>query len=104
MKKIITAFTLFIFSSISYSVKAQEPPPKTTGKVSHEFKKTGCGTVVIIENPAETPIILIPRTPLPKKLDKNGMMITFNYKTLRTPNPRGCEKGRPAELSDVQKK
>ncbi len=91
------------------SVFSQEAPkdatPKTIGKVSHQYKKGGCASVIVIQNlPPEEPIVLIPKTPLPKKLDKEGMEIRFNYRKLRMPNPKGCEKGIPAELSDIQKK
>ena len=105
MRKIF--FFIILFFSLQLS--SQEPPkdagPKYTGKVSHQYKKKGCSSVVIIQSdpPAES-LVLIPKTALPKKLDKEGMIITFNYRRLRMPNPKGCETGMPAELSNIQKK
>ena len=107
IKKIIS-ISVFVFGFLCV-VNAQEPPkdsePKHSGKVSHQYKKAGCSSVIIIKRtPPEEDLVLIPKTPLPKKLDKEGMELKFNYRVLRMPNPKGCEKGQPAELSDIQKK
>ncbi len=78
-------------------------PPKHNGKVSHQFKAKGCASVIIIKQ-VEGDIILIPKTPLPKALDKNNLEIKFDYRILRMPNPKGCEKGQPAEITNCSKK
>lgn len=72
----------------------------TTGKVSHMYKDKGCNTVVIVSEE----LVLIPKDPLPKELDVDGLEIKFNYHSLKMPQPAGCEKGIPAELSDISKK
>jgi hypothetical protein len=99
-----------IFFLTTSSFYAQEPGkttepavPKTLGKVSHQFRGEGCFTVIIIKQPGND-IILIPKNPLPKKFDKNGLEIKFEYRLLRMPNPKGCEKGRPAEITNISKK
>ena len=104
MKKILsTLILLFLCTNYFSQEAAKETSPKTVGKVSHQFKKTGCSTVIIIKNTAPMEdVILIPKTALPKKWDKDGLEISFLYKPLRMPNPKGCEKGIPAELSNIQ--
>ncbi|MGZ4097662.1 MAG: hypothetical protein ACXVNM_02210 [Bacteroidia bacterium] len=101
MKKtiaIVFFLGLFLFS---YS-QNQVDTLKTAGKVSHEFKKSGCRTVIILQS--DPAVILIPREKLPKAFDKNGLIIFFNYRRLRTPNPIGCVKGVPAEITNISKK
>ena len=79
--------------------------PKTTGKVSHQYKATGCATVVIIKiEGEENPGILIPSTKLPDGLDVDGKEIMFDYRTLKMPNPPGCTVGIPAELTNIKSK
>src|SRR5258708_782753 len=75
---------------------------KTKGKVSHEYLLKGCPTIIIvkIEN-QESPLILIPRIPLQKEFDKEGLEISFNYHLLKMRTPEGCEKGIPAEITEV---
>ena len=75
---------------------------KTIGKVSHQYRETGCPTVVIIMT-VENPIILIPKDKLPAELDVDSQEISFYYKPLKMPQPKGCIKGMPAELKDVEK-
>jgi len=78
---------------------------KTAGRVSHQFRTTGCATIIIVKTKdTANPIILIPRDPLPHELDVNGLEISFNYHTLRIPQPPGCDKGIPANISDLKKK
>lgn len=76
---------------------------KTIGKVSHQFRVTGCSTVIVVEG-ITPPLILIPKNKLPDKLDENGLEISFNYKKLKMPQPVGCSKGSPAELTDITNK
>lgn len=76
-----------------------------TGKVSHQFRATGCSTVVIVYKAnEENPITLIPRQKLPEQFDVDGMEINFNYHPLKMPNPSGCKKGFPADLLNIHKK
>jgi len=77
--------------------------PKTMGKVSHQYRESGCATVIIVQN-GEEPLTLIPKEPLPAVLDVDGMKITFDYRLLRMPNPKGCATGIPAEITNVSKK
>lgn len=77
--------------------------PKTTGKVSHQYRADGCSTVVLVVK-GENTITLIPIQKLPESLDVDGLEITFNYHTLKVPQPKGCLKGIPASLKEVEKK
>lgn len=76
---------------------------KTIGKVSHEYRVTGCATVIVVAG-AIKPLILIPKNKLSTDIDVDGLEISFNYRTLKIPQPAGCTKGIPAELMDVAKK
>ncbi|MES2286508.1 MAG: hypothetical protein V4547_12540 [Bacteroidota bacterium] len=77
--------------------------PKTIGKVSHEYRSTGCSTVIIIADDINS-TILIPKNKLAENIDVDGLEITFYYRKLRMPQPVGCTKGIPAELTDITKK
>lgn len=74
----------------------------TTGTVSHQFRETGCATVVIISGEEE--ITLIPMSGLPDELNVDGKIILFDYTTSRMPQPEGCMKGLPAMLTNVSEK
>lgn len=75
----------------------------TRGKVSHQFRKSGCATVIIVKgNNGEEELVLIPKDALKKEIDMDGMIIYFNYHPLKMPNPPGCVKGMPAEITDVE--
>jgi hypothetical protein len=88
---------------VSTSIQVAETP-KTTGKVSHQFRPGGCATVIIVDtgNP-NNPLILIPKSSL-NEFDKDGLEISFTYRKLRMPNPPGCIKGSPVDISDITKK
>jgi hypothetical protein len=77
----------------------------THGKVSHQYQKTGCATVIVVqsENPEEA-LVLIPKDILSFEFDKDELEIVFNYRKLRMPNPKGCTVGIPAEIKDISKK
>ncbi|MGQ0829298.1 MAG: hypothetical protein ACT4ON_13000 [Bacteroidota bacterium] len=76
--------------------------PKTKGKISHQYRATGCSTVVIVDaSVLDAPLVLIPKDKLPSGLDINGLEISFNYRTLKMPNPPGCNTGIPAEIKDI---
>ena len=76
----------------------------TIGTVSHQFRASGCTTVILVYSAnKEDTLILIPRLEL-NKYDVNGLKISFNYRKLRMPNPVGCTKGIPAEISNIKKK
>lgn len=77
--------------------------PKTTGKVSHQYRESGCATVIIVQK-GEKSLTLIPKDALPAAIDVDGLQITFDYRLLRMPNPKGCTAGIPAELTNVSKK
>jgi hypothetical protein len=119
MKNLLLKSPLFLFATIalltlsckpkkataSTSVQTQtaaatNEKPKTTGKVSHEFAATGCGTVVIVQNLSGEPMILIP-SPKLGAFDVEGQEISFHYRPLKMKNPAGCMKGFPAELTDI---
>ena len=77
--------------------------PKTIGKVSHQYRATGCATVIVIDGTAN-PSTLIPKDKLPDNIDIDGLEISFTYHTLRMPQPAGCSDGIPALIKDITKK
>ena len=84
--------------------KENLPPPagNTVGKVSHQFASKGCATViVVIADGGGEELVLIPHIPLENKFDREGSEIYFNYRPLKMPQPPGCEKGIPAEITDI---
>lgn len=87
------------------TITAAPPVGTTLGKVSHQYRKTGCATVVIVKLKNEDqPITLIPKDTLAPLYNVDGLEILFNYHTLRMPNPKGCNVGIPAEIKDISKK
>ena len=76
----------------------------TLGKVSHQYSKTGCATVVIIKKEGEKDLTLLPKDILSKEFDVDGLEIYFNYRLLKIKNPEGCNVGIPAQLTDISKK
>lgn len=114
MKRIILLFSVCILAiaacksgkeTASSSLTA-DSTPKTIGKVSHQYRSGGCSSVILV-SPAssdETPVILIPKDKLPSKFDVDGMEISFNYLTLKMPQPAGCTSGMPAEITNISKK
>lgn len=79
--------------------------PKTKGNVSHEYRATGCNTVLVVKtDDAANPLVLIPISPLPAEFDKDGIDLYFNYRLSRMKNPEGCAKGIPAEVTDISLK
>ena len=94
-----------INASSTSSANQTTASSKTNGKVSHQYRSTGCATVVIVMMEGEeNPLTLIPKDKLSDNFDVDGMEISFNYRTLRMPQPEGCSKGIPAELTDITKK
>ncbi len=77
---------------------------KTIGIVSHKYNVTGCATVIIVNQTNEEELVLIPSKPLEKNIDADGLEINFNYRMLKMPNPKGCNVGVPAEITNVSKK
>lgn len=71
----------------------------TKGYVSHQYRETGCATVVII--PGDEEATLIPVKGLPADFDVDGKQLLFDYTLLRMPQPEGCSKGIPAELFNI---
>jgi uncharacterized protein YceK len=112
---VVIFFTAELINSGCKSVKTknsssgsiiQEQPvktDKTQGTVSHQFKETGCPSVIIVHN-TDGELILIPKDNLPVEFDVDGQVIYFTYRLLKMPNPQGCNKGMPAELVDITKK
>jgi hypothetical protein len=84
-------------------VNEQPVKTKTIGKVSHQYRATGCATVIIVTKDTEN-LVLIPKDKLANEMDVDGLEISFNYRTLKMPQPAGCSKGIPAALTDVEKK
>lgn len=81
------------------------PAGTTLGKVSHQYRASGCATVIIVklEN-QDQPLTLIPRDTLPPVFNIDGLEILFNYRKLKMPNPKGCNVGLPAQIMDLSKK
>ncbi len=95
---------LTIAASLFTSCKTKENASsssmgKTSGKVSHEFKAGGCSAVIITSDG----VTLIPKDALKKEFDVDGLNVTFDYMTLKMPQPAGCTSGIPAEISNLGK-
>lgn len=74
---------------------------KAIGIVSHQYKKSGCGTMILCKREAEKDtLFLIPMTSL-GEFDKDGLEVYFNYRILRVHNPIGC-KGTPVQVYDIK--
>jgi hypothetical protein len=80
------------------------PTGTTLGKVSQQFRKTGCATVVIVKKEGQDDLTLIPKDTLQKEFDIDGLEIYFNYHLLKMKNQAGCNVGIPAQLTDISKK
>lgn len=79
--------------------QTERTPAKTSGKISHQYKGKGCGTVILVEKDS---LVLLPQA-LQPEFDQDGLHISFYYHTLRKKNPQGCDIGFPVELSDVER-
>lgn len=73
-----------------------------SGTVSHQYRATGCKTVIMVSG--EDSLTIIPVEGLPESMDVDGTQIWFDYVTLRMPQPEGCNTGVPASLSHVSLK
>ncbi|NVN94526.1 MAG: hypothetical protein HXX18_04485 [Bacteroidetes bacterium] len=74
---------------------------KNTGVVSHQYKAEGCGTIIIANIENDKPLNLIPMNAMDAKFDKDNLKISFDYLPLRVKNPEGCNKGIPAQISNI---
>jgi hypothetical protein len=94
--------------TIQSKLAVQETPAteKSTGKISHQFRSTGCATVIVadIKKGETDTLIIIPKDALPSGFDVNGLKVFFNYHASRIPQPPGCSKGIPAEITNLEKK
>lgn len=116
MKYYIVLFSALLLFSLSCKTKQDATgkgkstiqttaETRTLGKVSHQYKATGCSTVIIVATDDKAnPIVLIPKDALAKEFDKDGLELYFDYHLLKMRNPPGCEHGLPAELSNISKK
>jgi hypothetical protein len=77
--------------------------PKVVGTVSHQYKATGCATVIVIKQEGADDITLIPKDKLNSKFDVDGLKVSFNYQPLKMPQPQGCNVGMPAEITNISK-
>jgi len=83
------------------SPSAMENKGKNIGMVTHQYKNEGCRTIIIINKGNEKVLNLIPINTLDAKFDKDQLKISFDYLPLRIKNPEGCNKGIPAEISNI---
>jgi hypothetical protein len=74
---------------------------KTKGKVSHRYAANGCAVIIIVTTDTGEEMVLIPKTPLENKFNKDGLELYFNYYPLKMMQPAGCETGVPAEITDI---
>ncbi|HVA99107.1 MAG TPA: hypothetical protein VNG53_09445 [Bacteroidia bacterium] len=80
--------------------------PIASGKVSHQYSSSGCGTVIFCDKiNGQDSLIFIP-IPMGSlnAFDVDGLEITFNYRMLKIRNPRGCMHGSPIQISNISKK
>ena len=102
---LLASVSLFSFGCATKHAEVIVPKGATLGKVSHQYRATGCATVVIVkQEDVSDPITLIPRDTLAPAFDMDGLEIWFNYRPLKMRNPAGCKVGMPAELTDITKK
>lgn len=80
-----------------------ESEGKLEGVVSSKYKNKGCGYLVQVKV-AGKKMYFMPKTPLEKAFEKNGLRIKFNYRRLRLPSPPNCEFCYMVELKDLEKK
>lgn len=84
-------------------VAAEENPViagNNLGYVSHQFRITGCNTVIVIPTNDDTSYI-IPYPSLAEEFNIDGQYYYFNYRPLKVANPDGCFQGIPAEVYDL---
>lgn len=106
---------VFLFSLVTgiIQLKAQDKKQQTNvqlegegkleGVVSSKFKNKGCGYLVQVKVGGKK-MYFMPKTPLEKAFEKNGMRIKFNYRRLRLPSPPNCEFCYMVELKEIEKK
>lgn len=106
----MVVFLLFILTNCkstksvsdkSNSTTEPQDLTKTKGKVTHQYKTTGCATIIICEAKNSDTLFLIPATPI-TDFDKDGLEILFNYRIVKIHNPKGCSKGIPAQITDIE--
>lgn len=117
MNKLFSFFaTAFFVSLLALACKTKQPSPakvtatapnekpKVTGRVTHVYQSSGCGTAVVItDSISGNTTILLPDNNL-KAYDVEGLQIRFHYRPLKKMNPPGCKTGAPALLLDIEKK
>jgi len=97
---IILSIVVSVFTSCkTKEASASSTPGKTSGKVSHEYKAGGCSAVIVTSDG----VTLIPKDALKKEFDVDGLEVTFDYLTLKMPQPAGCTTGMPAEITNLGK-
>ena len=89
--------------SVGEQTKPDPNGEMISGKVSHQYIKGGCTSVLLVVNGTETNV-LIPKDKLPADLDVDGQAVLFSYKSLRMPNLQGCTTGRMIEVIKISKK
>jgi hypothetical protein len=102
-KKATTASTTSTTTTPTPAAMTTRTEGNTSGKVSHQYRATGCATVIVFNNEG-TEMTLIPKDKLPAEFDVDKLEIKFNYHTLKMANPAGCNVGIPAEITDISKK
>lgn len=109
MQKLLLVF-LSLSLSLAYSCKSKKSMSNdsksttkgaNTGVVSFKYKADGCTSVILIKAEDGSESVLIPKDKLDDKFDKDGLEIYFDYAVLRMPNPKGCNTGRPAEITNI---
>ncbi|MPM04150.1 hypothetical protein SDC9_50422 [bioreactor metagenome] len=106
---VVLALSLFSFSSCKChkeKLKSDQTSEVVKGAyegtVSHMYRASGCNTVILVSGTEK--VVLIPVEGLPESLDVDGKVLTFDYVSLRMPQPEACSKGIPARLENVSEK
>ncbi len=101
----LLVFTAGCKTKSSCNTAAGDKAGKTCGVISHQYTKSGCGTVIVINKPeSDAPQqILIPKDKLEPSFDKDGLRVYFNFRLLKMPNPAGCTIGNMAEITELSK-
>lgn len=106
MKKLAIIGLLFVTLSCKTTHQSVENNARpiikgsTEGVVSHQYRKSGCQTVIVIKNLQET-FTIIPVEGFDAKYDKDNLKISFDYLPLKMKNPDGCNVGIPAEIKNI---
>jgi hypothetical protein len=72
---------------------------RTIGKISHQYHKNGCQTVIILKNKQ----ILAPIKNIDTLLDVDGLEVCFTYHPSRKVQTKECTYGIPVIINEIKR-